>query len=344
MSTYSARRYMIQLSTKRDAETTDSLVKYYALLHYTGISHGTLATLYRQGNHPTRYQSLAVFFRQFVRSIAHPLSIAFIPVGLVHLPAYIAGSLAGRYLANQNEPETIAERKAVSAGLAFFATSASIGMKAYTFLSEAAISAVRQGTMGFLSDQSTTANVLASIGCKHIAPSFYKVLGMATAIVCTTWVLFRWHRALVPCELHPYLYSRRLKCLSDLQGITNSETIPVVPALRITAVHTNTHPRLQRTSAAWTIFTATWLPPSAALTSAQLASVRRPPLPTPNPFIKRRDSGAASATAEPAVDRDSTSRRPPSARVLVSHLFAARADAEAAGRRGFGGIRNPARA
>lgn len=196
---------------EKDTETTNALVKYYALLHHSGISHEVLATLYPKAKRPTRTQSLLVFLQQLLTTISSPRSLAFIPVGLVHIPAYIAGALAGKHFVNADEYETLAERKIVCGGLAFGFTSAFIGNKVYNILYDLALSSVRKGTLQALSSWTEEMNPLLPAGpTTQAVRSFGKFFGMAVTMYWTVWLLFRWHAALVLGKLQLYLHFRRM--------------------------------------------------------------------------------------------------------------------------------------
>lgn len=98
------------------------------------------------------------------------------------------------------------------------------------------------------------------------------------------------------------------------------------------------HIRLQNTIASWTILIVIWFPPNAVLTSAQLTNLSRPPLPAPSPYLRRREVPGPDAqpeAAKPIPSQDKDHPHPPSPRLLLDRLLAARADAEAVVERVF---------
>ncbi|EKM48244.1 uncharacterized protein PHACADRAFT_51675, partial [Phanerochaete carnosa HHB-10118-sp] len=105
-------------------EAVTKLVKYSGILYHAGISHGSLVALYSSSEKPSRAVSIGVFLREAITTVLHPRFLCFFPIGLLHIPAYIVGSCAARFLADPQEPETLAERKAVCGGVTFGATAA----------------------------------------------------------------------------------------------------------------------------------------------------------------------------------------------------------------------------
>lgn len=196
---------------ENDAETTNALVKYYALLHHSGVSHEMLATLYPKAKRPTRIQSLLVFLRQLLTIITSPRSLAFIPVGLVHIPAYVAGALAGKYFVNTDEHETLAERKIVYGGLAFGVTSAFIGNKVYNILYDLVASSVWKGALQTLTGWTKEMDpLLPADRTTQAVRSFGKFFGMSVTMYWTVWLLFRWHAALVLGMLQFHIHFHRM--------------------------------------------------------------------------------------------------------------------------------------
>ena len=108
-------------------EVTSELATYAGLLHHTGLTHSTLSSLYALPTLPSRQSALSILLRESLTTLINPRFLTFLPVALLHAPAYASGALAGRFLANRQKPETVAEHKAVCAGLAFGATSAFAG-------------------------------------------------------------------------------------------------------------------------------------------------------------------------------------------------------------------------
>ncbi|KIK98623.1 hypothetical protein PAXRUDRAFT_133855 [Paxillus rubicundulus Ve08.2h10] len=101
-----------------------SLVKYMGLLHYTGVSHAALSYIYpfpgkiisSPAGSPTVSRATFTVLSQLCQTLLHPRAIAFLPVFVTHIPAYIMGWLAARLLTVPNEEETKAQFKAIFGG------------------------------------------------------------------------------------------------------------------------------------------------------------------------------------------------------------------------------------
>lgn len=270
-----------------DVSSLIPLITYAGLLHHTHISHRALASLYPTPALPSRDASLATFLHTTIATIVQPRFLAFLPVGLLHVPAYAVGALAGRVLADPREPETVAEHKAVCAGLAFGATSAFAGWKVAGTVYEQLFVAVQDGRLDWLPESLKRACAwVCDLSQESAAAVFVRLFGTAAVIYWTTWALFRWHKALIRWNNERYLLIR----------------------------------------AAWTVMVGVWLPPSRTVPPA-LAN--RPPLPKPNPYIKRRVDLTGAAAASTTDTEDIHGPTPPP-RALIAHLFSARAEAEAA--------------
>ena len=102
----------------------NALTKYYALLQHTGIEHRNLASLLPFPSHraspsnPT-FPILDQATASLIPTL--PLSLVqlalFLPPMVVHLPGYVTGYLAGRYLVKSGEEEAKAQFKAVGGGV-----------------------------------------------------------------------------------------------------------------------------------------------------------------------------------------------------------------------------------
>ncbi|GJE92419.1 glycerol-3-phosphate-1-acyltransferase-like domain-containing protein [Phanerochaete sordida] len=240
-----SQELMSRLEEERP-DVTSKLATYAGLLHHTGLTHLALSSLYPLPTLPSRPSALFILLRESLTTLVHPRFLAFLPMALLHAPAYASGALAGRFLANRREPETIAEHKAVCAGLAFGATSALVGNRIAQTLHEGLCTAVKTGRLSGLPSAIVKACAWATRK-GSLSASIARLAGTAVVIYCTTWLLFRWHRALVGWN----------------------------------------YERMQRVSAAWTVALGVWFPPSRALTSAELERTSRSPLPKTNAFIKR---------------------------------------------------------
>ncbi|KAF8066653.1 glycerol-3-phosphate-1-acyltransferase [Lyophyllum atratum] len=89
-----------------------SLTKYYALLHYTNIEHSILTSIISR---PSYITSLLPLLSRV--PLAFCSILLFVPPMLLHIPAYLTGSLAGRFLAAKGEDEAKAQFKAIFGGV-----------------------------------------------------------------------------------------------------------------------------------------------------------------------------------------------------------------------------------
>ncbi|EKM53230.1 uncharacterized protein PHACADRAFT_197652, partial [Phanerochaete carnosa HHB-10118-sp] len=274
-------------------EAVTKLVKYSGILYHAGISHGSLVALYSSSEKPSRAVSIGVFLREAITTVLHPRFLCFFPIGLLHIPAYIVGSCAARFLADPQEPETLAERKAVCGGVTFGATAALLGRSITRAVYEIIFASLQYGRLSRLPILITkVCSWLFDVGQRSSAAAFLRLLGMISVIYWTTWLLFRWHRALIQWN----------------------------------------YQRIDRILTAWKILLGVWIPPSRALSSAELNRVSRPPQPKPNPFVKHRNVEAADTAPSHAPAAGVRQASVPSSRALISSLFAARAEAETAAR------------
>ena len=194
---YSHRRIIGQISTHRHndslAEDLESLLTYNSLSHYTAIPHGTLVSLYPEGvSQLNRTRSLRIFIGQLLYSLLHPRFILFFPTFLVHLPAYLCGHLAGRYLANPEEEETQTQFKAIFGGLGFGLVSGFVGKKLSELLSVSSVHSTRQvASLPFATWLFDAYSETAS------GSEWRRVLGTMAIMLGTTKVFHEWHRALI---------------------------------------------------------------------------------------------------------------------------------------------------
>ncbi|KAJ6494808.1 hypothetical protein C8R47DRAFT_974336 [Mycena vitilis] len=94
-----------------------ALTKYFALLHYTNITHAELEQLIK-GN--DKIPSLSFIFRFIFitfRTLLNPSFLLFIPPFIAHIPAYLFAGLGSKYLAPAGEEESQAQFKAILGGL-----------------------------------------------------------------------------------------------------------------------------------------------------------------------------------------------------------------------------------
>ena len=104
-----------------------ALLKYRALLTYANVSHSSLnAILPEINSRPRPARALWLVLRETALTFLHPRFALFLPVLLLHIPAYVAGLLADRLLSTPGEDETRAQFKAVFGGLVATATYAAL--------------------------------------------------------------------------------------------------------------------------------------------------------------------------------------------------------------------------
>ncbi|KAJ7637743.1 hypothetical protein DFH06DRAFT_1219107 [Mycena polygramma] len=94
-----------------------ALTKYFALLHYTNITHAELEQLIK-GYDTT--PSLSFIFRFIFiafRTLLNPSFLLFIPPFIAHIPAYLFAGLGSKYLAPAGEEESQAQFKVILGGI-----------------------------------------------------------------------------------------------------------------------------------------------------------------------------------------------------------------------------------
>ncbi|RDX54483.1 acyltransferase [Lentinus brumalis] len=236
-----------------------SLLKYHSLLFYANISHSALNAILptpsssSAATQPSRLRAFSVVIRQLLLTVLHPRFLLFFPTLVLHIPAYVTGSLAGRLLGKPTEEETYAQYKAVFGGLAATAAYAAVtraiirglvgdsigilaGIKAPSFTLPALRGLWAAGRWFFIGENDLSGKARAALGALGI---FY----------ATSYALSHWHNYWVGSNYRQF--KRLLTSLKLFVGIT--------------------------------------APRSIALTGAKLAPYTMPYVPPPNSYIKRRD-------------------------------------------------------
>ncbi|KAH7926579.1 hypothetical protein BV22DRAFT_1032714 [Leucogyrophana mollusca] len=252
--------------------TRKSLTTYLALLHFSGISHGALNSLYpvsgstlaHTPDPPTVVRALYTFLLQFCCTLFHPRALAFFPALLVHAPAYATGWFAAHVLSPADEEETKAQLKAIfggfGMGLAYGAITRTI-MKLLVHLSRNEATDVDNGWINWI--PSGLADALARFGhvisgsdggFKGVARS---ILGAIALMYGTTRLCWTWHNALVG----------------------------------------ENYIRMKRLIASYKILAGLLSPRSSDLPLGKLRPYSRVPLPAENPYITRRSPSEATLTA-----------------------------------------------
>ncbi|RPD65473.1 glycerol-3-phosphate-1-acyltransferase [Lentinus tigrinus ALCF2SS1-7] len=254
-----------------------SLLKYYSLLHYSNISHSALNSVLPTPSsasavaQPTRLRAFGIVVRQLLLTVLHPRFVLFFPTFVLHVPAYVAGALAGRLLGKPTEEETPAQFKAIFGGLA--ATAAygavtrvivrglvadSVGMLAKVKVPHFAIPALRglwaAGRWLFDGENDFSGKARAAVGAFGI---FY----------AASYVLSHWHNYWVGSNYRQFKH-----LLTSLK-----------------------------------LFFGILAPRSVALSGANLAPYTKPYVPPPNPYIKRRE-GTTEPKPTPRVPTVSSVR------------------------------------
>jgi glycerol-3-phosphate O-acyltransferase / dihydroxyacetone phosphate acyltransferase len=203
------------------------LIKYSALLHYTGIDHPSLATLYppptlasttsKPDPLPSTKVAFLVFLTQLLTTTLHPRAIFFLPPLLVHIPAYVLGRLSVRLLATPGEEEGEAQFKAVFGGLGMGLsyTGVSLGLMTWLAKSSKGIVNPRDPVAGIVRGALNYPRVvwvldkvgpLTTGGDKGMAGLLKCVLCLIGLTYGTASILSRWHRMLVVGELPVYRF------------------------------------------------------------------------------------------------------------------------------------------
>ncbi|KAG6886879.1 hypothetical protein C0992_001809, partial [Termitomyces sp. T32_za158] len=176
-----------------DAAKT-ALTKYYSLLHHTGISHSSLATLLPIDPKP--------LFTRLLRTVIHiPFAffsfVIFLPPMLLHVPAYIFGKLAARLLVDEGEVEAEAQFKAIFGGVG-------LGVGLGTALGVLRKHVHLESIWKFIIQNNTQEGLIENL--KRIVTT----LGIAYSGI---YLLLRWHNALV------YGNYKRLKILLSIHKL-----------------------------------------------------------------------------------------------------------------------------
>lgn len=98
-------------------ETKASLNQYLALQYHTGVTHADIAYLYPETRTLTLSDALFVLVLQLCKTMLHPRALLFLPVLIIHVPAYLTAWLGVRLFAVADEEESQAQFKAIFGGL-----------------------------------------------------------------------------------------------------------------------------------------------------------------------------------------------------------------------------------
>ena len=190
--------FIHRVSSAADVDRAAQLLVYYSLLQRTGLTHGDLVAILPPSTSddcpiPSRFSVLTRTFLAAASLVFHPEFALFLPPLLVFIPAYTLGAFAARHLTKPREDESVAQYKGICGGAVFGVVSTIVGVRIASLV-------VR------------TAFVHAVLSRVPL-PAVWRLVGTVTTIYCTTWLLFRWHNALVPGKNFspcPVLASSRL--------------------------------------------------------------------------------------------------------------------------------------
>lgn len=305
-----SQRVIDSLSTSPHPKVKQALLKYYSLLHYTGLDHTTLLSILPSpslgtderapllpANTPgtsllTARSALRIFVCNALVTFLYPRFILFLPPFVVHIPVYVMGKLAARFLATPGEEEGIAQYKIIVGGVGRGLGLGAAGFGAARFLRYLACSSVKPSHL-----LQRIPDVVAGItraGQWVFCGSGWtgkvkEVLGTITTAYVVGWALVRWHNALVRGNYRQF--KRLVVSYKLLGGLLSPRASDVSPA--------------------------------------ELPHYCTPPPPVVNPFIKRRPVDGQV----PQVPSAWKEVKPVSSRRLMRHLLAARAEAVEALRR-----------
>ena len=313
-----------------------ALVKYYALLYYTGIKHGILASLLPirppapslQDSPPSHPHSslLAQSTLSILFSLPSSLIrlILFMPPLYLHLPGYITGHLAAKLFAVPREEESYAQFKAIGGGIGIGANLAVI--------------------LGILWKTTWLGRLVSLVlpdSDYEGLPLLKRVIGLVGTAYCSVIVLAKWHKLLVKCECLSSASVFLLTCFlapvastkSKLQTVSTffwSQALCIVPFIHEKKADLHL-PRLQRLLTYHKLLSM-FIRKDDSLSIAKLAAYTTPPLPAANVFIKRREGASLNASVahdsnSPDMAGSYQSPKLVSSRKLIRHLLDARTDA-----------------
>ncbi|EGN94496.1 hypothetical protein SERLA73DRAFT_77882 [Serpula lacrymans var. lacrymans S7.3] len=310
------------LDTETFIRTKRSLITYLALLHYTNTYHSSLDSLYplsstfrqslsssRSENLPTVTDATAKFLAQLFSTLVHPRALAFIPVFVIHLPAYILARLGARLLSPDREEETKAQLKVVFGGL---------GMG----VSYAAVAKVVVRWVVRFSERYTT--------CTFHRPN--TLLSGATQALISLGGIISGNDGTI---------KGFSKSTMGALAVAYSSACNISLMLKVVV----NFKQLKRTLTAYKVLRGLLPRRSSGLSKEKLEFFSRPPLPVANPFITHRsqplsvnsqysdgsdDDSSPSSQVNP-INRDIVDSNTERPRVnscdLISHLFFARMEA-----------------
>lgn len=246
------------------SDVIQALLRYRSLLHYTSITHSCLTAIVAGSGRslvPTSRAALAVFLRELSVTFLHPRFIIFLPIFVLHIPAYVAALTLKRALASPREEETYAQFKAVGGVLG--------ATGAYALVAKAMLRPLASciGRYNTLSSNSAKGENILSAMLQRMSdwmvgregPMKYSVCFAATWIICGR-LLSGWHNILVG----------------------------------------DNYRQLKRLIASYKILVGLLSSQSASLSEEALAPYTAPPRPAANPFIKTIPNPVNEETSGPA--------------------------------------------
>ncbi|KZT25959.1 acyltransferase [Neolentinus lepideus HHB14362 ss-1] len=293
-----SQKIIMSLASSPDLHLNQTLLKYYSLLHYTGLSHPTLSSILPNDALPVRvtdervslltnnapsissvsaWRALRIFATNFVVTLLHPRFVFFIPPLVVHTPAYIMGNLAARFLATKGEEEGIAQYKVIVGGVGRGLGLGAAGISVSRFLRQLMHCSRHTSVPLCLKGLEGVVRSLGQVAqCMFCGSGWTgkvkEVAGVVGTMYLVGWALVNWHNALVGG-----LWKRLRASYTLVAGFISSP----LPAEAVTQYCT-------------------------------------PPPPVVNPFIKRY---------EPVLKEERVNAKPVAARRLIRHLLVARVEA-----------------
>ncbi|KZT03700.1 acyltransferase [Laetiporus sulphureus 93-53] len=281
-----------------------TLLRYYSFLNFTSLSHSSLSAVLPDSlspRAPSTGEALLTFSRELAGTFLRFRFLLFLPVFLVHIPAYLLAHLGMRVLSSPYEEETHAQFKAVFGMIGAGISYGVAGSLLVRVLQRLPMSVAFSNESNGIKDP--VAQVLRRAAVWLLCPGGPLKSGIQSLVsICgVAWLLSKWHNRLVGTNYRQF--KRLVASLKLLIGLLSPRT--------------------------------------ADLTPDELQQYAKPPLPPVNPFLKRRSPPTSTGQPNGnghSIDNDfcngsrpanQNEPRPPtpSFRRLMRPLLSARAEA-----------------
>ena len=194
-----------------------ALIQYFALLHYTNISHSSLAYLFPRPSASPAFLHTFLVHTLLRLQFFHPRSLLFLPTLIPFLPGYALSALASRFLVAHGEEEAEAQAKAVAGGIGIGIGCLGVGWAVVRWVIELGTTdslsfsssfarGVPMQKLGWLSVETLASfgRLLGNTGGGRVG-TLKRAVGILGVLYATGWALVKWHNLFIRCRSSLFL-------------------------------------------------------------------------------------------------------------------------------------------